>query len=222
MEIVLCYKPEYMYFKEYIQTFLPGKILILYDETISKIIKPYTCWCIRRIPFSILNGQQIKFINTEQLSVPSKLEEYNKYALPGIEIYDYSKENIRISGKGTYLPYTEVPRETEKLKRFLTQKKEYDFAVIGTPSQHRLAQIEKIIKKGYTVKHIHGWDDERDIQVGKCRNFLNIHYNPDYKLYEPIRCERWRFAGMPIYSEECLDLPDGITIIDFDTFKLDK
>lgn len=213
MEIILCTKTEYLYFKEYIQTFIKDKILILYDENTPKIIKPYICWCIRRIPFDKLNGQQIKFINTEQLSVPSKLEEYQKYALPGIEIYDYSLENIKISGKGTYLPYTEVPQETEKLKRFLTQKKEYDFAIIGTPSDHRAKHIDKLRKKGYTINHIHGWNDERDIQVGKCKNLLNLHYNSDYKLYEPIRCERWRFAGMPIYSEECLDLPDGIKLL---------
>jgi hypothetical protein len=213
MEIILCYKPEYLYFKEYIQTFLSGKTLVLYDKDTPKIIKPYICWCIRRIPFDKLNGQQIKFINTEQLSVPSKFEEYKQYALPNIEVYDYSLENIRISGKGIYLPYTENLQETIKLKQFLSQEKLYDFAIIGTPSEHRINQIQKIIEKGYTVYYVHGWNDERDSEVGKCRNLLNIHYSPEYKLYEPIRCERWRFAGMTIYSEECLDLPEGIKLL---------
>ena len=222
MEIVLCLDTEYIYFKEYIQSALPGRQIYLYNDTSPKIFNKFVCWCIRRIPFGKLSGQPIKFINTEQLSVPSKLHEYWRYALPGIEIYDYSLENIRISGKGIYLPYTELPQETLKLKSFLSQKKLYDFAVIGSPSKYRTQQIQKIIEKGYTVNHVHGWDDERDIEVGKCKKLLNIHYNPEYKLYEPIRCERWRFAGMPIYSEECLDNPPGINIINFDNFILDK
>jgi hypothetical protein len=213
MEVVLCLNTEYIYFKEYSDSVLPGKQIILYNHTTPKIFRRNIFWCIRRIPFGKLTGQHVKFINTEQLSVPCKLEEYQTYALPGIEVYDYSLENIRISGKGIYLPYTENLQETIKLQNFLNQPKLYDFAVIGTPSEYRNQQIEEIRKKGYSVIHIHGWNDERDIEVGKCRNLLNIHYNPEYKLYEPIRCERWRFAGMPIYSEDCLDLPPGIKLL---------
>jgi hypothetical protein len=215
MEVLLCNKNEYVYFEEYIKSILGNKHLVLYDTT-SIFTEDWIYWCIRRVPFTQLpQNAKIKFINTEQLTVPEKLFEYNFYAIEGVEVYDYSFENISISGKGTYLPYTEIPEETIKLKEYLKQPKLYDFAIIGSPSEHRSNVIKNVKSKGYTVFHVHGWGDTRDIQVGKCRYLLNLHYNYNYQIYESIRCERWRFAGMPIYSEKCIvDLPDGVKTID--------
>lgn len=40
---------------------------------------------------------------------------------------------------------------------------------------------------------------------------LNIHLQDEWKIYESIRCERWRFAGMKIVSETSFSPhPDGI------------
>jgi hypothetical protein len=215
MEVLLCHNNEFRWFEEYIRSILGSKQLVLYDEK-SNFTEDWIYWCIRRIPFVLLPcNAKIKFINTEQLTFPIKLAEYNLYAINGVEVYDYSIENIKLSGKGTYLPYTEIPEETAKLKQFLKQSKLYDFAVIGTPSTDRHNAIQKIINRGYTVYHIRGWGDTRDQEVGKCKYLLNLHYNPDYQIYESIRCERWRFAGMPIYSEKCLgSLPPGVKTID--------
>jgi hypothetical protein len=166
----------------------------------------------------------VSFINTEQLSVPSKFLEYKSYIRPNIKIFDYSLQNIKISGIGEYLPYNENLNETTKLKEFLNQPKEFDFAVIGTMSEHRKTIMNTVSSMGYKVYFISGWGDNRDKEVGKCKVLLNIHFNEDYKLYEPIRCERWRFAGMPIFSEECIDnVPSEIKIVkNFAEITLDK
>jgi len=223
MEVVLCRKDLYMYFVEYINSVLGDKKLILYDDT-SRFTENWTYWCLRKVPFHILPKHAIiKFINTEQLTVADKLKEYNLFAKDGIEVYDYSLENIKLSGKGIYLPYRENPDETTKLRSFMNQKKLYDFAVIGTQSIHRDTAIQSIKSKGYTVHHIHKWGDTRDEEVGKCKYLLNLHYNENYVIYESIRCDRWRFAGLPVYSEKCLgNVPAGVkSIPDILNFSLD-
>lgn len=50
----------------------------------------------------------------------------------------------------------------------------------------------------------------RDKEIGKC---YNLHFGPEYNVYESIRCERWRFAGMPVYSEPCVSMPEGIRLL---------
>lgn len=224
MAVILCADYEYIYFKEYIETFLDNNTLVIYNNTTRSFLNKTRYICIRRIPFHLLPQQcYLSFINTEQLSVPSKLEEYKLYIKPNIQIYDYSLQNIKISGLGEYLPYRENLMETKKLKDFLSQEKNYDFAVIGTFSEHRKTIMNLLGSKGIKIYFVSGWGDARDKEVGKCKALLNIHFNEEYKLYEPIRCERWRFAGMPIYSEVCIDaVPSDIKIIkDFNTFTLD-
>jgi hypothetical protein len=214
MEFVLCPEDEFRYFEDYLNSVLPGLFVYKYNSTTGNFSPDHIYWCVRRVPYDKLAfGTRVRFINTEQLTVPSKFNEYKKIIGSGMEIYDYSFANIRISGLGRYLPYKENMEETNRLKEFLKQEKEYDFAVIGTPSKHRTNLINYVASKGYSVCHAYGWNDQRDKQVGKCRYLLNLHYNPEYTVYESIRCERWRFAGMPIYSEESLDLPKDVKLI---------
>ena len=214
MEVMLCVDSEYVYFEEYIRSVFPKIPLYLYNNQTPAFHNKITFWCIRRVPYNLIpEGSTIKFVNTEQLSIPKVLREITSFVREGVEVYDYSLDNIRIFGKGKYLPYVEIPEETEKLREFLKQPKEYDFAVIGTPSEHRKTLIKNLTDKGYTVNYIHGWNDVRDKEIGKCRNLLNLHFGPEYKVYESIRCERWRFAGMPIYSEQCISLPEEIKLL---------
>jgi hypothetical protein len=225
MDYLLCNKDEFMYFEDYIRSLQLNISLILYDQNTTPFTENKHYMCIRRIPFNIMPKEcKISFINTEQLSVPAKFIEYQNYAIDGVDVYDYSMENIKISKKGTYLPYRERPEEVNKLKEYLSQKKEFDFAVLGSPSSYRFGLINILCKRGFKICYIQGWNDARDKQVGKCRALLNLHFNGEYSVYEPIRCERWRFAGMPIYSEKCSDdVPEGITIIhNFETFTPDR
>jgi hypothetical protein len=215
MEVILCPINEFVFMEDYLNSVLPGLFVFKYDPAVEDTFPPnYIYWCIRRVPFNkLMPGTKIKFINTEQLTVPWKYQEFTKFLRHDVEVYDYSLANIQVSGIGRYLPYKEVPEETARLKEHLSQEKEYDFALIGTPSEHRTNIINTILSKGYSILHIHGWKDERDKGVGKCRYLLNLHYMPEYTVYESIRCERWRMAGMTIYSEECVDLPEGVLLL---------
>jgi hypothetical protein len=213
---VMCHKHDFPYLEDYLRSL--GANTVLYDH--GHVFRDSKYTFIRRVPYGIRG--EITFINTEQLSVHSKLKEFLSYVGERTTVYDYSFENIRISGIGTFLPYQEQPEETAQLKICLMQPKTHDFALIGTPSEHRTNIIDKLEKRGYTVCHVHGWNAERDRQVGTCRALLNIHYNEHYQMYESIRCDRWRFAGMKIFSEACIDNVEGVTFVDdFSTFQFD-
>ena len=47
---------------------------------------------------------------------------------------------------------------------------------------------------------------ERDAKIASARVLLNWHENEDWTVYEELRCERWRVAGMPIITETCANL----------------
>lgn len=211
--VILCHAHEYVYFEEYLRSLQMGPVMLYTEKTPPyRIARHYIC--IRRIPYRLIPpGSKISFINTEQLSVPYRFEEFKQYA-KGVHVYDYSRENIKISGVGEYLPYKEYPPETEFLKQCLSQPKEYDFAVVGNLSEYRKKVIEDVRKKGYTVNIVSGWREVRDKEIGKCKALLNIHFDPQFTVYESIRCERWRYAGMPIYSEPCSDeMPSDVKLI---------
>ena len=70
---------------------------------------------------------------------------------------------------------------------------------------------------GLNIDYIQGFGAERDIKIGKSRILLNIHLQKEWKIYESLRCERWRFAGMPIVSETCFSYsPEDIDTYDYD------
>jgi len=217
--VLLCRKCDFVFLEDYIRAIDLKMPILFHDSTTNPYKEVGEYWCIRTVPFHLIpSGSKINFINTEQLSVPTKLLEFKMYDIFGVNIYDYSLGNIRIIGKGIHLPYKENTAETAALQMFLKQEKEYDFAVIGTPSAHRTKQIKRLTDKGFKVHHIIGWNAERDKEVGKCKALLNLHYSPNYSLYESIRCERWRFAGMQVYTEECSDeIPSDVQIIDFES-----
>jgi len=215
MEIVLCPETEFVFMEDYLNSVLPGIFVFKYDPAVEGTFPSnYIYWCIRRVPFTkLIPGTKIKFINTEQLTVPWKYQEFTKFLRYDVEVYDYSLANIQVSGIGRYMPYKEIPEETARLKDYLNQEKKYDFALIGTPSEHRCNLINTILLKGYSICYVNGWKNERDKEVGKCKYLLNLHYSPEYTVYESIRCERWRMAGMQIYSEESVDLPEGVLLL---------
>lgn len=208
-EDIHCYVTDFPYLEDYIRSL--SCTPIIYDNFTQFTAKEYVF--IRRVPAN-LKDRKITFINTEQLSVHSKLQEYNKFVGSAHVVYDYSLENIRLVSRGIHLPYCERSEETATLKEFLMQPKEYDFAVIGSDSPHRTKIKDILAQRGFKICHVHGWNSFRDKQVGKCRALLNIHFNDEFRVYESIRCDRWRFAGMPIYSESCLDMVDSITFVD--------
>ena len=212
--VILSNKSEFKYFKEYVKSFAGTDEVVLYDSSTPKFTDNNFYLCIRRVPFDILPAEcKIGFLNTEQLCIPSKLSEYKTYLRDGIDLFDYSKANI--TEKGTYLPYNEVLSETEFLKSCIVPDKKFNIAVIGTPTPYRMNIIQEIRVAGYTVDFINEFDEPRDKRVGQCSVLLNLHADKEYTIYESVRCERWRFAGMPIITMPCSDtVPCNITIAD--------
>ena len=217
---ILCHSEDYRYVKEYVDTFKGDTEVVVYS---SEPILEYATYymCVRRIPLG-LSGKNFGFVNTEQLSVPGKLQEYSDIlaAHRPTDIYDYSQANIAISGKGSYLPYISPPEEVVKLRGFLHEQKEFDVCVLGTASASRLQYVECLRNSGFTVDYVNSlFGDERDMRIAKSRILLNVHYSGEYALYESIRCERWRMAGMYILSEKCSDaiLPEDIVFCSLET-----
>jgi len=215
-KVILCHILDYKYLKEYIETFPSVNSIYIYNYTTEILQKNVYYLCIRRVPYTILpENCIIGFINTEQLSVPSKMEEYKMNLAKVTDLYDYSLENIRIlndtSKSIIYVPYIENIDDTRKLQRFIDVVKEFDVCVLGTWSYNRQSYVDILKANGFRVDFIYeAFGDERDCRVGKSKILLNIHYDTAFTVYENIRCERWRFAGMPIITEVCSESIEGI------------
>jgi hypothetical protein len=209
-KVFLTRERDYLIFKEYIESICDGdEIKKWSDKTTLEDNRYYMCF--GHIPYEkIPPSCKIGFVNLEQLTNAGRLEEYNRTVRDNIDIFDYSQDNIRITGKGTYLPYRETPEEMKKLKSFMSVPKEYDIAIMNCKfkqhrcfhiSERRINMINRLIDSGISVNMIEDWGDARDKEIGKCRILINIHFSDTHNIYEAIRCERWRFAGMPIISE---------------------
>jgi glycosyltransferase involved in cell wall biosynthesis len=198
--------------KEYVESF--GEEVIQYNNDTKFEEGHYRC--IRRIP-DLPAGCTVEFINTEQLCVPEKMTEYMATVKRADKIFDYSESNIKLSGKGTYLPYTERPEETEKLRGYLDIPKEFDVVVVGSHSERRKKIVEDLRCQFLRVDWITNlFGDERDIRIGKAHILLNLHYSDSYQEFESIRCNRWKWAGMRVLTEPCSGIPDGISVVDLD------
>lgn len=162
---------------------------------------------------------KVAYLNVEQYTDNINLNCDNFYLHPSVKIYDYSEDNIKIAGRGIALPYKENPEETIKLKNFMNVEKVTDVCFVGNTSPRRFAIINKLkslvnIDCMYISDVIVG--DERDRRIGQSRILINIHMRDNWTIYESIRCERWRFAGMPIVSEESITTPEGIITCKYD------
>ena len=176
-----------------------------------------------RYPLNLLAFQKLDTIvklsvfNTEQCTVPEILKKFVadlKTLSCKVCIYDYSLANIDIYGplldndKFTFehLPYQTTNAGQLALMYSKAQPKTYDFAHCGVLTEYRKTQIEAIRQKGYTVNIIQNkWALERDKEIVKCAALLNIHQSEHHKIYEACRCERLLKAGIPVYSQECID-----------------
>jgi hypothetical protein len=224
---LLVHENDYNFIKEYLEGY-PEFYIKLYND--KEIIKDnYNEYlCVRRIPqilnksnyisshyLDILNGpkflninkNKLSFLNLDQLTDPDDLKTINHFLKKfNIKYYDYSLYNIKLIGFGTYLPYKYNINEIIKLKKFLNVPKIYDVIMIGTESSRRNEIVNHLMQKKINIIFISNiFGDDRDKIIGKAKILLNIHGEDNFKIYENIRCERWRFAGMTIISEKCID-----------------
>jgi glycosyltransferase involved in cell wall biosynthesis len=205
-KVILCHKVDFPYVENYIVTFFDRTPIFIYENASVPFADDKYYLCVRRVPWELLPpGAKVGFVNTEPLVVPSKLEEYNKYAKAGVDVFDYSQHNITITGKGVHQPYVEQEKETLVLKKFLECRKEYDIAVEGTPSPRKTAIVEKLVADGFRVIVASGFGEIRDKKIAQASILLHLHYSDEYTMFDTLYCNRWRYAGMKIATEPCVN-----------------
>lgn len=170
--------------------------------------------------------KSVSILNTEQLSK----DEWEQYFIQNIfqcrcpiQIYDYSIANVKylqehFGIRSIHLPYKYTEAETQKLSSIVqNSEKIYDLAFIGVAEGRRGQIISDLRSKGVSIHVVRDkWSDDRDIEVGKCKSLLNLHFSKDHNIFEELRCNRWMAAGMPVISEESLyenEVLDSVQIL---------
>ena len=166
-----------------------------------------------------LPNTEFSFLNTEPLNIPVRLEQTTHILklYPNLEYYDYSESNLKILEENginiqckIYLPYNCSDNELKKLINLnKNTKKNFDFGIIKTSggdiTDRRLKIINFLKKHNFSVNIIEGWNEDRDIELAKCKIILNIHGNLDTTIsyiFEHIRCDRLLESGFNILSEK--------------------
>jgi beta-1,4-mannosyl-glycoprotein beta-1,4-N-acetylglucosaminyltransferase len=182
----------------------PEKVTFVYEVFDSELI-------------SNLPNTAFSFLNTEPLNIPIRLDSVNNILklFPNWDYYDYSEGNLKILEETginiqdkIYLPYKCSDDELEKLINLNTNtKKEYDFGIIngsnGVNIDRRQDIVNSLKQNKYTINIISGWNDDRDMELAKCKTILNIHgfYQIPSNIFEHIRCDRLLEAGFNVLSE---------------------
>jgi hypothetical protein len=181
-QLVLCHKKDMPQLEEYVRTITDT--VFIYDDTTAPVKDPKNVLCIKSIPNLFAEGSTIGFVNTDNLHISEKLKEFENTIKKANEIFDVSNDNIKISKKGTLLPYKENPQETEKLKKFMDCQKLFDIAVVGAQSDNRNQYVNMLRQYGYKVDYISNmFGEERDKRIGQCTVLLNIHLNKNNIIY---------------------------------------
>jgi glycosyltransferase involved in cell wall biosynthesis len=208
-KVILCHRVDFPYLENYIITFFDRTPIFIYDEKSEEFTDDKYYLCVRRIPWNLLpKDAKVGFVNTEPLVVPSKLQEYNSFVKDGIDIFDYSEHNISLTGKGTFQPYVEQEKETIALKALLDCRKEYDIAVEGSMSPRKSTIVEKLIADGFRVIIASGFGHLRDSKISQASILLNLGYSDEFTMFDNLYCDRWRFAGMKVATEPCVNCSD--------------
>lgn len=138
-----------------------------------------------------------------------------------IEIWDYSITNYNIlKGHGFNIRHVPFRLTIDKIINYRDlniENKLYDIAFTGQVGPYRQKILDELSAKGKTVLILeNNYTDSRDIQIGKARLLINIHYNESYKVFESIRCEPWLSSGFPVLSETSLDDDPRATTASYD------
>ena len=227
---LLCFYKDYDTLKEYIESIFSNNKLLLYN--LDTIIPNSTYLSVGRIPILFSTDlplpklvyihplvpveSKTAYLNLDQYSNSRVLKSHYSYINPDTKVYDYSEDNVKLAGKGIALLYKENLKETHKLREFMNVEKVTDVSFVGRISYRRNELLKKLamVVKVDCINNIFG--DERDMRIGQSRILLNVHMEDDWRIYESLRCDRWRFAGMPIVSEESITTPEGIITCKYD------
>jgi len=150
--------------------------------------------------------------NIEQMTREDKyLLNYPRMKMSDIvEIWDYSITNYNIlKNYGFTVRHVPFKLTLEKIleyRNLQTLDKTYDVAFSGQMGPYRQSILDQLKARGINVLILDGdYTLNRDVQIGKSKLLLNIHFNTTYKVFETIRCEPWLSSGFPVVSETSLD-----------------
>jgi hypothetical protein len=127
-----------------------------------------------------------------------------------IEVWDYSISNYNIL-KNHNLSVRHVPFKLNLDKILMyrnlqTLIKEYDIIFCGQMGDYRKHILDMLKSKGKKVFILEGdYTGNRDIEIGKSKLLINIHFNETYRVFETIRCEPWLASGHNVLTESSLD-----------------
>jgi glycosyltransferase involved in cell wall biosynthesis len=211
MRLKVCHKDDLPFLEEYVKS-IEGE-LFTYDNNVGEFPPSDNYLSIRRIHPS-LKGKTA-FVNTEQLCVQEKLDEYLEFVKHATEVFDFSLDNINLVKKGTHLPYKE--HETEALKKLMDVPKVYDVVISGVDSELRRKYVTALRSSGLRVGYINMLGIDRDVRIARGKCLVNVPYADNYCFYDSKEIDRWQYAGMPILSVECKNVPPGVGIIKMET-----
>jgi len=125
-----------------------------------------------------------------------------------VEVWDYSTVNVeRLKCKDViarHVPFTFSKTYLETLKSYIQPF--YDFGFVGDVNPRRRKILDELSKK-YKVRVLRKvFGKARDVDLGKCKIILNIHYSDKYNVFEVFRCGPWLEIGVPVISEISLDM----------------
>jgi hypothetical protein len=131
------------------------------------------------------------------------------------EIWDYSLVNIEILKQhgvtARYVPLQTPESYLQRLREFRnSQPIEWDIGFCGsTNGIRRLLVLAQLKKQGLLIRIVKSTGEQRDRELAQCRVMLNIHYSPEYTVWESHRCQTWLDIGVPVISENSLDNHPG-------------
>ena len=210
---ICCESGMYKFIGEYIMGITPllKAKLILTDLLNPEYNNQDTYIFINKIPQKIMQIPlpHMYLVNVEQCTIQEYYNSLNDILIKNIQVIDYSNENIKILNNNSnmiHLPYQYNDSEVNILKEYIkNSEKQYDVAFVGHLSTKRQKIYDELVKKGIKMLHVNNkWGHDRDKSISQAKILLNIHFDETYNIYEPLRCDRWAFAGMPVISENSL------------------
>jgi hypothetical protein len=198
--------------------------LIIYDDSINHSSNDEYI-CINDIPTGLRQQtRKLGVIYGEQLCHPETLTRFQLFQQAAIPSWCHDLTESRLVS-AMYLPYPITPTENDRLKQLInTTPKIYDVCTCGFgpgTSYYRIYIVEQLRQRGVSVTNASGWGDSRDRIIATGKLLINIHYGPQYTIFEHLRCDRWLFAGMPVItqnsiSDDELDVKDLLVIRPYD------
>lgn len=221
---------DWPYFEEILRTWHGPKFCIsdrgpTPDKPVVFMRSPCIGGCTAASHIAVHNDSVVW--NTEQLTRPGLLDALaHSLRVHGIRrVFDYSAFHAALwASRGFECTLRPVwsHAEVAELKRLMahaSRPQSFTWAFVGTMSPRRAAVISALRSRGEHVRVIEGFGPQRDQCIAECHGLLNVHYAPEYKVFECVRCMRWALAGMRVVSETCIDQGPPFECVEFQPYE---